>query len=357
MGASSTLIEPKPSLLLLCAALGAMVAPGCGGKAVSGAAEGADASRPSTDSPGSDGAASSSAPNGWGGASTSGVRTGGASAFIGGTTASGGTITTAGTTGAGCTGNLEAIQNVSGHELCVAKLVTISGPSGSSDYQIDATEVTRGQYEGWVATNPTLPASSDAACGWKSSSSYAQLSSCMTSSDVCQGPGCDHYPVVCVDWCDAYYYCAALGKRLCGKIGGGSHAWSSGPDSSASQWYWACSSGSANTYPYGNTFEPTYCNAYNCWGNSNDESLPVATLSTCQSSVSGYTGVYDLSGNVVEWEDSCYDINTGVACGLRGGSFNSYSFRCDSDPLQCGGRGGRLLDRTSSDLGFRCCSP
>jgi len=96
----------------------------------------------------------------------------------------------------------------------------------------------------------------------------------------------------------------------------------------------------------------------------------VATLSTCQSSVSGYTGVYDLSGNVAEWEDSCYEIlNLGPGgvvisilegCLMRGGAFDTYGFSgyagCTSDDA-CGGSGGDVLDTTYSDLGFRCCSP
>ncbi|MDZ4063947.1 MAG: hypothetical protein U1E22_04685, partial [Coriobacteriia bacterium] len=47
-------------------------------------------------------------------------------------------------------------------------------------------------------------------------------------------------------------------------------------------------------------------------------------MSGCQSSVSGYAGVYDLIGNAFEWEDSC-DGNFGIidSCRLRGGHFGS----------------------------------
>jgi formylglycine-generating enzyme required for sulfatase activity len=75
-------------------------------------------------------------------------------------------------------------------------------------------------------------------------------------------------------------------------------------------------------------------------------------MSGCQSSVSGYAGVYDLSGNVWEWEDSC-DGNAGNSdyCRLRGGSDvdNDYPLRCDVDNYN---------DRDFQyDLfGFRCCS-
>jgi sulfatase modifying factor 1 len=306
-----------------------------------------------------------------GGASSAGhlTATGGTATNTGGTTSTGGTTATGGTSGAGCTGSFESIQNVSGHNLCVAKLVTVTAPSGSSDYQIDATEVTRGQYEGWLATDPALPAAGDAACGWKSSGSYVQASSCMTSSDVCQGTGCDHYPVVCVDWCDAYHYCAAVGKRLCGRIGGGSNAYSSYTDAGASQWYRACSSGGANTYPYGNTYQSSYCNG------PSDAVVAVGTMTQCQSTISGYTGVYDLSGNVWEWEDSCNDT-TGQSdqCRLRGGSkcvkregyaaccvaSSGYS-GCTSLSLECDHDASGTRSIPNYDLGesvgFRCCSP
>jgi hypothetical protein len=35
------------------------------------------------------------------------------------------------------------------------------------------------------------------------------------------GAGSGNFPITNVDWCDAYAYCAGIGKRLCGKIGGG----------------------------------------------------------------------------------------------------------------------------------------
>jgi len=65
-----------------------------------------------------------------------------------------------------------------------------------------------------------------------------------------------------------------------------------------------------------------------------------------------YNEVLDLTGNVMEWEDSC-DGAEGAddRCRARGGSFQSgdVQSRCDYDyPLQ----------RSSqfSYLGFRCCT-
>ena len=237
--------------------------------------------------------------------------------------------------------------------LCVAKMVLIAGPAsdaGNMDYKIDATEVTRGQYDAWLATNPALPSSTNASCNYVTT--YAE----QRTEGVYTGPDADQHPVVYVDWCDAYAYCSGVGKRLCGAIGGGSNEFGSYKDASKSQWYRACSSGGIYSYPYGNTYQPGYCDGWDYW---NDNSLtmqtvPVGSLVACATSAAGYAGVYDLSGNVWEWEDSCTGTDQLDPCPVRGGAFNDSG----SGNLTCGyGTYDFYRHDLSLYIGFRCCSP
>ena len=236
--------------------------------------------------------------------------------------------------------------------LCVAKMVPIIGPksvAGNADYKIDSTEVTKGQYDAWLATNPQLPGTTDANCGYVTS--YAEQG----TEGVYAGPDADHHPVVYVDWCDAYAYCSGVGKRLCGAIGGGSVDYSSGyyADVTQSQWYRACTSGGHYDYPYGIIYLPSTCDGYDYWSDNSStmQTVAVGSLASCVTSTSGYTGVYDLSGNVGEWEDSCDGTGRAVSCSVRGGYFGNYSL-----VLSCGFDYNRTRDFAYNFVGFRCCS-
>lgn len=222
----------------------------------------------------------------------------------------------------------------------------VPAPGGGS-YCIDSTEVSKTHYAAFLATNPTT-ANQPAHCAWNVS--------LLPTKEWPAATGTGDRPAVWLDWCDARAYCAAVGKRLCGKIGGGSTDFGSWNVAAHSQWFNACSSaatvGSPLAYPYGNSYLPTACN-----GNDNGASfdmLDVGSQPGCQSAQSGFSGVFDLSGNAFEWEDACSGAN-GPAdkCRLRGGGTNesALGLRCDYD------LGIFARDFTNDLVGFRCCYP
>ena len=172
-----------------------------------------------------------------------------------GTAITGGANSNGGNQASGCSGSFETLQSA-GSGICVAAMASIPRPT-SGVYYIDATEVTIGQYNDWLVTNPPLPASSDDACGWDMS--YAPDALCLRTGS-CREAECDHHPQVCIDWCDASAYCKAVGKRLCGAINGGSIPIGDGADTDVSQWYRACTSAGKLEFPYGNNYQPGYCN-------------------------------------------------------------------------------------------------
>jgi sulfatase modifying factor 1 len=272
---------------------------------------------------------------------TGGFPTGGAVAAGGmatGGTATGGLASGGAPAGGAATGGTAT----GGSTGCVSR----GGPSMvplPQGYCIDSTEVTRAQYAAWLATTPST-AGQNSACTWNAS--FTPDATCMSGSNVCQS-GCDDHPQVCVDWCDAYAYCQGMGKRLCGRIGGGANGYAYYADVSQSQWYNACTSHdpTVNLYVFGPTYSGQVCNGPEY---PSGTTVMVGSLIGCQSKVSGYQGVYDLNGNVWEWEDSCDGGAMQAGCRIRGGSFAG-SLSCGIDASL-----NRIYPR--STVGFRCCS-
>jgi formylglycine-generating enzyme len=214
----------------------------------------------------------------------------------------------------------------------------LMAPVGTSGFCIDTSEVTNEQYAGFLAaTNmPTLPA----VCA-------GSLQGFAPTMGWPYATGQESLPVVWVTWCDAWAYCAWAGKRLCGKVGGGTDPQSGIADPTSSQWFAACSAGGTLAYPYGAMYQAGVC--YGA-APANSELEPVESHAGC---VGGYPGIFDMSGSVWEWEDSC-SAQTGLAdfCQLRGGSLNQ-----DQTALTCAENDVANRGGSTGDRGFRCCAP
>ena len=197
---------------------------------------------------------------------------------------------------------------------------------------IDTTEVTNSEYLEFIAA-PDPPALTPE-CAW--------LTGFVPDSGL---PPSDLSPVL-VNWCAAQAYCTWAGKRLCGKLGGGSlPANNDTDDPKKGQWAAACTNDGALAYPYGATYDAGACGTPTIH--------PVQALASCQGPA---TGLYDLSGNVWEWVDACNKGATpgpGDDCSIMGGEYSSSDVQ-----LKC--RAHFTAKRNEvpyGATGFRCCGP
>ncbi len=212
------------------------------------------------------------------------------------------------------------------------ELVKIESASGA--YCIDTTEVSTAHYQAFFdAQGSDAQAHIDRpGCG-----------GVMTlRPDVTAWPvrGAEDLPVVRVNWCQATAYCLWAGKRLCGKVGGGSLVEEFLLDPSVSQWLNACSHGGTRPFPNGANYDATLCGP-----------APSPTFVTTRRCEGGFPGLYDMGANVREWVDTCPPPTNGNSCFTQGAAFDALppdEFRCTES---------RPWTQTSGadNIGFRCC--
>ena len=225
--------------------------------------------------------------------------------------------------------------------------VGTAGPSmvkvpkyGGGFYCIDSTEVTRSQYLMFSKTKPT---SQPIFCSWNTTYEPIQNSSGQCAKGEWPPGNKGNHPVVCLDWCDAYMFCKWAGKRLC------TTKYNDFTNPGTSEWYNACSKGGTQTYPYpGTTYGINTCN-----GKENGllVTVPVKSMTKC---VGGYSGIFDMSGNVWEFTQAC-KTNTGKndACRAAGGAYYTSKNAMGCSLLQYGDF---YRSDVQSALGLRCCA-
>jgi sulfatase modifying factor 1 len=252
-----------------------------------------------------------------------------------GSAGAGGGVASGGTAGKGGAGSGGASSGAAGSGGDAGK----AGGGGCPemvrlpDFCIDSVEVSRSAYVEWLMTEPSNPMN----YGCESNESFEW---------GCEWVGGPEYPATCVDWCDAYAYCQAYGKRLCGDRGGGPAGYDSYATASENEWFTACTSGNLRAYPYGDLFEEGRC------GDTSADELRVSgSFPNCQAS-GEYACVFDLSGNVWEWEDACESDLDEARCRVRGGSFKQ-----TDGSIHCAYPGDApRLNNQGLNVGFRCCA-
>lgn len=220
-------------------------------------------------------------------------------------------------------------------------------PVGALAYCIDATEVTNGDYDEFVAKVSPKAVAFPTFCKWKASGSFAATP---------KPGGGSNAPVRNIDWCDAWAYCDSQGNRLCGQIGTGSTKnptpYDKFDDPNVGQWRHACSYGASPTWPYGSSADGAKCNTVERAPDGGTNTIvSVRSMTTCNGTPAELNGLYDMSGNVAEWEDSCQGTaGADDNCRVRGGSF-----RDKASAASCGANAIRNRSDRQDWVGFRCC--
>ena len=306
---------------------------------------------------------------------------------------------------------------------CPATMVEVAKQTGNSSYCIDETEVTKGQYYKFLTASVPVTSQVDIC---QSNTTFVPRAAWPPSTMEDLAPNRQglqfsfSIPVHYVDWCDAYAYCKWSGKQLCGEINKQGLDPSQRNDAGASAWYNACSAQGTKGWPYGTSYNAVACNGngvgslgtntaganpdggsndptYNCCdtmgtgacvtaalpyvdrqctfgipgGIYQDDGVYVVAQSdnmgnfmtvAHQGCQGGSVGLFHMSGNLAEWEDTCTDggaeAGASQSCAVRGGSYQANDdqtkLRCDAirDEMRLPPAG---TPDPLADVGIRCC--
>ena len=250
----------------------------------------------------------------------------------------------------------------------------VTTPEGKG-YCIDQREVTQGEYFEFLYAyleDPTVSSKrKEGAPDWPKAPGceiprlmpdFIGDIDCDTTPDAFSQKNMrQHHPIACVNWCNAYSYCAWAGKRLCGRVGGsdGDASNASGlADANQSEFYNVCSQGGKTAYAYGDDYRADIMSsgdiAYYKDGYAPDRAAAEADAPTdCHGAIAPFDAVVNVGCNVAEWQDGCSNsVTLDATCVAHGYAHSETtpekSSRCDA-----------FLESTRSQrspqIGFRCC--
>lgn len=277
---------------------------------------------------------------------------------------------------------------------CPPAMAAVAKSNGGA-YCIDQTEITKGQYNKFLTANVPV-GDQTGACGPPSAGMPPANANFVprgawppATQPLAPQAGIAFsmgLPVHYVDWCDAAAYCKWSNKQLCGKINGGTLPQVAANDAAQSSWYNACSAQGTKGWPYSTVFDASKCNGsgignpgvyqgplntqqngFGFGGANQDTGVYDIVVSDASGNIvgqathhsgcqGGSVNVYQMSGNVAEWEDSCSGDTATSSCNVRGGSYaandTAATLRCDAPRTEVRlPADGNVL----ADVGFRCC--
>lgn len=218
---------------------------------------------------------------------------------------------------------------------------------------IDETEVTNAQYLAMMkeirSDGGTPLATLNSYLAGTQCPALASLSDLDPTGPI---PKLTELPVVNVGWCQAIVFCKWAGKHMCGAVGGAPVDVSTRAQFSATsdEWQIACSNQGSQSLPYGQAGACGVCNSNSDCDAGLDAAAQVRSFGSCVSD----GGVYDLIGNVQEWENG-YAFDAAVAnryASVRGGAFTQgHTTDCAFD------HGTDWASALKGDVftGIRCC--
>ena len=180
------------------------------------------------------------------------------------------------------------------------------------------------------------------------------------------------WPVTNVDWCDAQAFCEWTGRSLCGDFEGEPVPFGEAATVEGDIWYFACTNGDGRLFPYSQSASDAAGEGKTWVGKpweemTEDEKAGEYDQTACigeqgmmlpdfpelrqDSCKVGDHELFDMSGCVHEWSNSCGEGEGGdVLCLRRGGSIES-----DMSELRCAAISKRKRKLRDNKTGFRCC--